>query len=124
LGLFDEEGLLHQVGHTSAFGAPEGRAMLEVLEALVEEPGFTGNAPGGPSRWSRGRENEWVPVRPKIVVEVRYDHASGGRFRHATKLLRLRPDKTPEQCAFEQIRRTGADALTLLRRGTRVPRGP
>ncbi|MGD9845233.1 MAG: ATP-dependent DNA ligase, partial [Variibacter sp.] len=66
-------------------------------------PGFTGRAPGGPSRWSTERSPEWEPLRPDIVVEVQYDHVTGGRFRHGTKFLRWRPDKEPKQCRFEQI---------------------
>jgi ATP-dependent DNA ligase len=73
------------------------------LEGLIEPPGFTGNAPGGPSRWSTERSTEWQPLRPELVVEVRYDHVSGDRFRHGTRLLRWRPDKAPRQCTFEQI---------------------
>jgi ATP-dependent DNA ligase len=79
------------------------KALTPQLEGLVMPPGFTGNAPGGPSRWSTERSGEWQPLRPELVVEVRYDHVSGGRFRHGTKLLRWRPDKTPRQCTFEQI---------------------
>ncbi|HLJ70960.1 MAG TPA: ATP-dependent DNA ligase, partial [Roseiarcus sp.] len=73
------------------------------LEKLRQPPGFTGKAPGGPSRWSTERSGEWRPVRPELVVEVRFDHATDGRFRHGTKLLRWRPDKAPRQCTFEQI---------------------
>ena len=72
-------------------------------ETLIAPPGFTGKAPGGPSRWSTERTGEWEPVKPKLVVEVRYDHVTGGRFRHGTKLVRFRPDKAPRQCTFEQI---------------------
>jgi ATP-dependent DNA ligase len=115
LGLYDD-GLLHHVGYTSSFGQEEGEALLKSLQ---EGPGFTGKAPGGPSRWSRGKDRSWEPVRPEVVVEVRYDHVSGGRFRHGTKLLRVRPDKAPEQCTLDQIRRMGEDALTLLREGGR-----
>ena len=65
---------------------------------------FTGNAPGGPSRWSTKRSSEWQPVKPKYVVEVSYDHFTGGRFRHGTSILRWRPDKKPRQCTFEQVK--------------------
>ena len=82
------------------------QALTEQLEALIEPPGFTGNAPGGPSRWSTERSGEWQPLRPELVVEVRYDHVSGARFRHGTRLLRWRPDKAPRQCTFEQIEPT------------------
>jgi ATP-dependent DNA ligase len=77
------------------------------LETLVAPPGFTGNAPGGPSRWSTERSGDWQPLKPVLVVEVRYDHVTGGRFRHGTKLIRFRPDKAPEQCTFDQL---GAEA--------------
>lgn len=115
LGLHDDEGLLHHVGYTSSFGGERAEELTRLMESRMEEPGFTGNAPGGPSRWSRsGRSREWHAVRPDVVVEVQYDHFSGGRFRHGTKLLRRRPDKAPEQCRMDQVRKTGDDALRLL----------
>ena len=95
--------------HPDSFGA---RATLEVgnrrytifrLDALREEPGFTGKAPGAPSRWSTDRSADWQPVRPELVVEVRFDHITGRRFRHGTKLMRWRPDKRADQCRMEQI---------------------
>ncbi len=79
------------------------------LEALRGAPGFTGKAPGGPSRWSTERSGEWEPLRPKLVAEVRFDHVSGDRFRHGTKFLRWRPDKAPRQCRFDQILPPRAD---------------
>ena len=82
---------------------PSARRSPRQLEALIAPPGFTGKAPGGPSRWSTERSGEWEPVKPKLVVEVRYDHVTGDRFRHGTKLIRFRPDKAPKQCTFEQI---------------------
>src|SRR5690606_911169 len=103
LGLYDEAGLLHHVGFTSSLPANVHDGLLEKLESLVEPPGFTGKAPGGPSRWSTERSTKWEPLAPKLVVEVGYDHVSGGRFRHATKFLRWRPDKPPLQCTLEQI---------------------
>lgn len=103
LGLYDREGLLHHVGFTSTISADERPALTRKLEALRKPPGFTGNAPGAPSRWNTERSPEWEPLRPELVVEVRYDHVSGERFRHGTKLLRWRPDKSPHQCTFEQI---------------------
>jgi ATP-dependent DNA ligase len=103
LGLYDAEGLLHHVGFTSTFSRTERPALTRRLEGLIEPPGFTGKAPGGPSRWSNGRTAEWEPLRPDLVVEVRYDHVTGERFRHGTKLLRWRPDKAPRQCAFDQL---------------------
>jgi ATP-dependent DNA ligase len=103
LGLYDEEGLLNHVGFTSSFAGIDRAALTKRLEKLVEPPGFTGRAPGGPSRWSTERSGEFQPLKPSLVVEVRYDHVSGGRFRHGTKFLRWRPDKAPEQCRMDQL---------------------
>ena len=103
LGLYDGDGLLHHVGFTSAIPAPERAALTRRLEALVAAPGFTGDAPGGPSRWSTERTGEWQPLKPELVAEVRYDHVTGRRFRHGTKFLRWRPDKAPEQCTTDQL---------------------
>lgn len=75
------------------------------LEALIEPPGFTGRVPGRPSRWSTERSAEWKPLKPTLVVEVRYDDFSQGRFRHGTKVLRWRPDKLPRQCTMDQAER-------------------
>ena len=103
LGLYDKDGLLHHVGFTSALADTEKPALTKRLEKLVAPPGFTGDAPGGPSRWSTARSAEWQPLRTKLVVEVRYDHVTGNRFRHGTGLVRWRPDKAPTQCTFEQL---------------------
>jgi ATP-dependent DNA ligase len=103
LGLY-EDGLLHHVGFTSGFSQSEKKALLQKVEPLIEPPGFTGNAPGGPSRWSTKRSAEWQPVKPKLVVEVQYDHFTGNRFRHGTKFLRWRPDKLPKACSIEQVK--------------------
>jgi ATP-dependent DNA ligase len=103
LGLYDDAGLLHHVGFTSAIKASEKPALTARLERLIGKPGFTGRAPGGPSRWSTERSGEWCPLRPELVAEVRYDHVTGGRFRHGTMFLRWRPDKAPRQCRMEQI---------------------
>jgi ATP-dependent DNA ligase len=103
LGLYDKDGLLHHVGFTSALADTEKPALTKRLEKLVAPPGFTGDAPGGPSRWSTARSAEWQPLRTKLVVEVRYDHVTGNRFRHGTGLVRWRPDKAPGQCTFEQL---------------------
>jgi ATP-dependent DNA ligase len=103
LGLYDKEGKLDHVGFTATITDAERPALTRKLEALIAPPGFTGKAPGGPSRWSTERSGEWQPVKPKLVVEVRYDHVTGDRFRHGTKLLRFRADKNPKQCTFEQI---------------------
>ena len=103
LGLYDNAGLLHHVGFTSAIPAADRPALTAQLEALVEAPGFTGDAPGGPSRWSTERSAEWQPLRPELIAEVRYDHVTGRRFRHGTGFLRWRPDKAPRQCTMEQL---------------------
>jgi ATP-dependent DNA ligase len=103
LGLYDKSGLLHHVGFTSSLAADVREGLLAKLEELVEPPGFTGRAPGGPSRWSTERTTQWEPLAPKLVVEVAYDHVSGGRFRHGTRFLRWRPDKAPKQCTLKQI---------------------
>jgi ATP-dependent DNA ligase len=104
LGLYDAEGKLDHVGFTSTIPHADRPALTKKLEALRAPPGFTGRAPGGPSRWSTERSAAWVPVRPKLVVEVRYDQVTGDRFRHGTMLLRFRPDKAPRQCTFEQLK--------------------
>jgi ATP-dependent DNA ligase len=109
LGLYNDEGKLDHVGFTSTISNDERQALTRRLEALRQPPGFTGKAPGGPSRWSTERTGEWEPLRPKLVVEVRFDHVTGDRFRHGTKLMRWRPDKKPRQCTFEQIMPPMAD---------------
>jgi ATP-dependent DNA ligase len=103
LGLYNDQGKLDHVGFTAAIPQARRKALTKRLEAMIEPPGFSGNAPGGPSRWSTERSAEWQPLRPELVVEVRYDHVTGDRFRHGTKLVRWRPDKAPEQCTFEQL---------------------
>jgi ATP-dependent DNA ligase len=105
LGLYDGEGNLDHVGFCSAISEAERRALTPELEALVQPPGFTGRAPGGPSRWSSERTGQWEPLRPNLVVEVRYDHFSQGRFRHGTRFLRFRPDKPPRRCTLDQVER-------------------
>ncbi len=104
LGLFDKDGLLHHVGFTSSFNAAQKVELTKQLEPLISPPGFTGNSPGGPSRWSTERSGEWQPLKTKLVAEVQYDHFTGGRFRHGTRFLRWRPDKKPRQCLLEQVR--------------------
>ena len=103
LGLYNDSGLLDHVGFTSGLSAAGKPDLTRRLEALKGEPGFTGDKPGGPSRWSTDRSSEWTPLRPELVVEVSFDHVSGERFRHGTRLLRFRPDKAPAQCTIEQI---------------------
>jgi ATP-dependent DNA ligase len=114
LGLYDGDGLLHHVGFTSAVKQQDKPALTAKLEPLIAKPGFTGNAPGGPSRWSTDRSAQWCPLKPKLVVEVAYDHFSGERFRHGTSILRWRPDKAPRQCTFDQLKQKTADPMKLL----------
>jgi ATP-dependent DNA ligase len=116
LGVYGDDGLLHHVGFISAFKASERRALTKKFEALKKLPGFTGSAPGGPSRWSTNRTGEWEPVDPRVVVEVAYDHFTGGRFRHGTKFLRWRPDKEPRQCTMDQVEHHEGKSLALLQR--------
>jgi ATP-dependent DNA ligase len=103
LGLYDIDGLLHHVGFTSAIPSAQRPQLTKELEALSEPPGFTGNAPGGPSRWNTQRTGQWEPLKPVLVVEVRYDQVTGRRFCHGTGFVRWRPDKDPKQCTFEQL---------------------
>jgi ATP-dependent DNA ligase len=114
LGLYGDGGFLHHVGFTSAFKTAERRALTKKFEALRKPPGFTGNAPGGPSRWSTERSGEWEPVDPKTVVEVAYDHFTGERFRHGTRILRWRKDKAPKQCTMDQVAGREGKSLALL----------
>ncbi len=100
LGLYDDGGALHHVGFTSALKTEQKPALTKQLEALATDRSFTGNTPGGPSRWSTKRSSEWTPVKPALVVEVSYDHFTGGRFRHGTTIIRWRPDKKPKQCTL------------------------
>jgi ATP-dependent DNA ligase len=118
LGLYDDAGLLHHVGFCSSFSDRDRDRLLEVVEPLIEEPGFTGDRPGGPSRWSTERSSQWQPLRNELVVEVGYDHFTGGRFRHGTGLERWRPEKEPRECTLDQVEREGQGALRVLR-GTR-----
>jgi ATP-dependent DNA ligase len=115
LGLYDDDGLLHHVGFTSSIRNEDKAALTKKLKALIGPPGFTGNAPGGPSRWSTKRSAEWQPLKPKLVVEVCYDHFSGERFRHGTTLMRWRPDKSPRQCTFDQLMQKKGNLLQLLK---------
>jgi ATP-dependent DNA ligase len=113
LGLYDKAGLLHHVGFTSSFNQTQRKQLTPKMEALIQRPGFTGRAPGGPSRWTTDRSAQWQPLSPTLVVEVQYDHFSGGRFRHGTRLLRWRPDKAPRQCSLDQVKRA-TSKITLL----------
>jgi len=103
LGLMNDEGEIDHVGFTSSFTRGEREAIEKTVLPLRGGKGFTGRAPGGPSRWSSERSAEWEPLTPTLVCEVRYDHFSGGRFRHGTKFLRWRPDTRASQCTFDQV---------------------
>ena len=112
LGLYDGN-TLHHVGFTSGFTNQERKDLVAVLEPHMGGPGFTGNAPGGPSRWATERSGEWEPMDNELVVEVDYDHFSGGRFRHGTRFVRWRPDKSAKQCTFEQVHTLGGSVEAL-----------
>jgi len=116
LGLYDTDGRLNHVGFSSAIKSAEKPALTDKLAALHTAKSFTGNAPGGASRWSTKRSSEWLPVKTKLVIEVSYDHFTGGRFRHGTSILRWRPDKKPAQCTMEQLRQKTLDVRSLLKR--------
>jgi ATP-dependent DNA ligase len=126
LGLYDDDGLLHHVGFCSSIARKERETLTPRMEKLrkpVERGGgFSGRSPGGKSRWSSERSGEWESLDPKLVVEVQYDHFSGGRFRHGTKFLRWRPDKPPTQCRLDQVEKGGEGAMKLLERNEPAPR--
>ncbi|HEY4862165.1 MAG TPA: ATP-dependent DNA ligase [Xanthobacteraceae bacterium] len=115
LGLYDDKGRLNHLGFTSTIKRTEKPELTRKLESLIAPPGFTGNAPGGPSRWSTTRSGEWQPLKPVLVVEVCFDHFSGEQFRHGTKLMRWRPDKSPRQCTLDQVKQKKADLMKLLK---------
>jgi ATP-dependent DNA ligase len=105
LGLYDDAGVLHFVGHTSSFKAPERREILAMLRTIEKGEGFgRGRTPGEPSRWSSGKELTWYDVEPRLVCEVSYDFMQGDRFRHAATFIRWRDDKKPRECTFDQVR--------------------
>jgi ATP-dependent DNA ligase len=105
LGLYNKNGELDHIGFSASFTREARKKLKSILKPFMGGEGFSGKAPGGPSRWTRdARDTEWFPLKPKLVGEFQYDHFSGGRFRHGTKFLRWRPEKKPEQCTMEQIR--------------------
>lgn len=114
LGLYDDAGLLHHVGFCSSFTGAERKELTPRLEALIKPPGFTGQAPGGPSRWSTKRTSEWEPLKPHLVAEFEYDHFTNVRFRHGTRFLRWRPDKKPSQCTLDQLGPEKKSPLIML----------
>jgi ATP-dependent DNA ligase len=109
LGLYNKNGQLDHIGFSASFTREERKQLKKILKPLMAKDGspgagFTGKAPGGPSRWTRDdRDTEWFPLKPKLVGEFQYDHFSGGRFRHGTKFLRWRPEKRPQQCTVNQL---------------------
>lgn len=111
LGLYGPDGLLHHVGFCSSFTRRQKEELEPLLESHRGPPGFTGSAPGGPSRWSSAEEREWESLDGELVVEVQYDHFTNDRFRHGTTFQRWRPDKAPRQCTFDQIEVEGVNAL-------------
>lgn len=123
LGLYNGDGRLDHVGFTSGIAAEERVRLLKMLSPLIEAPGFTGKAPGGPSRWNGGKAAAWSPLRPEVVVEILYDQVTDGRFRHATKLLRFRPDKSADSCTSDQLKReiSPAELIPLLKAGSGAP---
>src|SRR4030088_3802731 len=114
LGLYNDEGLLDHVGFTSSISNEDRPALTKQLKKMIKPPDFTGKARGGLSVWSTKRSAEWQPLDPKLVVEVQFDHFTGGRFRHGTKFLRWRPEKNPRECTMEQVQRENRSALDLL----------
>lgn len=104
LGLYDDEGRLVYIGHTSSIKKSDRAALTKKLEAMKGENRFEVRVPGGPSRWATEKTGEWTPVEPSLVCEVEFDYFSQGRFRHGSKFLRWRPDKKPKQCTMEQVK--------------------
>ncbi|MBJ7609521.1 MAG: ATP-dependent DNA ligase [Candidatus Dormibacteraeota bacterium] len=112
LGLYDEDGVLHHVGHTSSFSAAERRELVAALAPLQGGESFgQGRTPGAPSRWSRDKDADWTALRPTLVCEVSFDHLQGRRFRHAARFLRWRQDRDPASCTYDQL--TPAEAFRL-----------
>jgi len=103
LGLYDDEGRLVHIGHTSSIRKDDRGALTKTLEALAGDNPFEVRVPGGPSRWATEKSGQWEPVRPELVCEVEYDYFSQGRFRHGSKFLRWRPEKKPRQCTMDQV---------------------
>jgi len=100
MGLYDDAGRLNYVGRCGVGG--DGQEIATLLKSLIGGSGFTGNAPGGTSRWS-GRERKPVPLQPRLVAEVSADHIENGRFRHGSRLIRWRDDKDPHACTMDQV---------------------
>lgn len=106
---------LEYVGHTSGFDDAERRDLLKILEPYRGGTSFEGGrAPGGPSRWSQGRDLDWEPLRPELVCEVAFDRLENDRFRHGVGFVRWRPDKSPKSCTIEQLRAEASVELVKL----------
>ncbi len=114
LGLHDDDGLLHHVGFCSALSKEVRKDATDRVRPLAGGDGFSGRTPSATSRWRTEGSGEWSPVPPTLVVEVEYDHFSGGRFRHGTRFLRWRPDKEPSMCTLDQLEKEGSSALGML----------
>jgi ATP-dependent DNA ligase len=121
LGLYDETGVLHLVGHTSSFKADEKRRLADEMRPYItddDEHGFgKGRMPGAPSRWTGAKDLTWVRLRPELVCEVTFDHLQGDRFRHAATFVRWRTDKRPQDCTFDQIEETPPYELLEIFKG-------
>ena len=120
LGLYDDDGILHHVGFTSSLSTEDRRRITPIVERLRGGEGFTGRAPGGPSRWSTARSSEWEPLEPTLVVEVQYDHFANGRFRHGTRFLRWRPEKAAKECGLSQVERSSRKVTKAKGRPAKV----
>lgn len=107
LGLFNEEGQLHFIGHCSGFSNQDRVEMLKQFEELRSDESFGDEVrrPGAESRWSGGKDLSWIAVEPGVVVEISYDQLQEGRFRHATRFERWRPDKDAAECTMDQLER-------------------
>jgi ATP-dependent DNA ligase len=116
LGLYDDAGVLHHVGHTSSFSAKEKKALIEKLAPYVDGDSFgAGRTPDAPSRWNPKAEKTWVALRPELVCEVRYDYLQGARFRHASTFKRWREDKSPASCTYSQLEPPKPFSLDTIR---------
>jgi ATP-dependent DNA ligase len=130
LGLFDDDGNLHHVGVASSFTAARRRELVDELAPLREDAldghpwrewadhqaqaQATGKMPGGISRWNAQKDLTWEPLRAELVAEVRYEHVLSGRFRHGGRLVRFRPDRTPDSCTYAQLEEVAPAELADL----------
>lgn len=105
LGMYNDAGELHFIGHCSGFPDADRTEMLRMFEQLRSEESFEARTPGGESRWSAGKDLSWTPIEAGVVIEISYDQLESGRFRHATRFHRWRPDKDPATCTMDQLER-------------------